>query len=117
VSVQSKDSKTIYMDSIQGIIWDLDNTLYRLDEALEHSFNLAIAKSAIALGVPLTLEQASEMAHRSFIEYGFSGKVFIDRYDISYEKLHFDFHKYLDESVVEGSIKTRNLFRDLNLGN
>ena len=36
--------------SIKGILWDLDNTLYHLDTAMEDSFNLAIARAVIEYG-------------------------------------------------------------------
>ena len=116
MKVQQKIEDEISFAEVGGVIWDLDNTLYRLDEALEKTFNLAIARSAIALGVDMTLEEACEAARQSYIDFGFSGKVFTEKFGVDYEKMHFHFHTYLDETVVEKSLETKKLFDELNLG-
>ena len=115
IEMQQKNKESQDYSNIEAIVWDLDNTLYRLDEALEHTFNLAIAKTVISMGVDLELEEASRLAHASFEEFGFSGRVFIKEYGINYEDLHFGFHKYLDEKIVERSLETKDLFSELNL--
>ena len=33
--------------SVKGIVWDLDDTLYRQDELIKHAFNVAIARAAV----------------------------------------------------------------------
>lgn len=103
--------------NIGGIIWDLDNTLYRLDEAIIHAFNLSIARMAIEAGAPLSLEQAVALGKRSFEENGYSGRVFIERYGMDQKELHYNFHKTIDETVIKKSQKVKQLFSELNLSN
>lgn len=103
------------LTAIEGIIWDLDNTLYRLDEVLQEAFNLSVARAAIDAGVPLRLGEAAKLARKSFLENGYSGQVFIDDYGISQRNLHFEFHGFLDETVIEKSQDTRALFVTLAL--
>lgn len=100
---------------IRGIIWDLDNTLYRLDEAIIHAFNIAIAKIAREEGVNASMKEAIDMAIRSFEETGYSGTVFIRDHNIDQELLHFNFHKGIDEKVIQKSLETKQLFADINL--
>src|ERR1051325_10964315 len=85
---------------LRGIIWDLDNTLYRVDRAMEDAFHFAVARAVIEAGVDLPFKQAADMAHQSFLKYGHSGRVFIDRYGLDAQKLHFSYHGYIDETVI-----------------
>lgn len=119
VKVQHKESITVSekvdFPDIRGIIWDLDNTLYRLDEAIIHAFNLSIAKIAREEGVDASMEEVIDMAIRSFEETGYSGTVFIRDHNIDQELLHYNFHKGIDEKVIEKSLETKDLFTDINL--
>jgi putative hydrolase of the HAD superfamily len=102
---------------IRGVIWDLDNTLYRLDEALVHAFNLSIARMAVQAGVPLTLEEAVDLGKKSFEESGYSGRVFIDKYGMDQHDLHYNFHRNIDETAIIKSVEVYKLFSELNLSN
>lgn len=103
------------LSDLQGVIWDLDNTLYRVDRAIEDAFHYAVARAVIAAGVDLPFKLAAEMARDSFLKYGHSGKVFIDRYGLNSEKLHFAYHGYIDETVIAKSVEQRDLFELLPL--
>ncbi len=96
--------------SLQGALWDLDNTLYRLDAALEKQFNLAVAKAAVHWGVPLTLPQAVELAEESYLKHRYSGYEFMARYKISHDDMHYMTDMFLDEGIVQKNIETRDLF-------
>lgn len=104
-------------DDIRGIIWDLDNTLYRLDDAIIHAFNLSIARMVREAGVDVPMDEAVDMAVRSFEETGYSGTVFIRDFDIDQEHLHYNFHKGIDATVIAKSLETKKMFADVNLSN
>jgi putative hydrolase of the HAD superfamily len=102
--------------NLKGIIWDLDNTLYRLDDAMAHAFNLSVARAAIAGGgLDMTFEEAASIAAKSYEDHGYSGRVFIEEYGISRNHLHFEYYGYLDETVIEKSKKVNELFTELDL--
>lgn len=89
--------------NLRGMLWDLDNTLYRLDEMLEGIFNVATARAALDAGVPLTLEEAAALARTSYEKTGLSGTYFIEHYNLDRQTLHFAVHKHLDEKVINAS--------------
>jgi len=103
------------LSGLRGIVWDLDNTLYRVDRAMEDAFHYAVARAVIEAGVVLPFKQAADMAHQSFLKYGHSGRVFIDRYGLNPQKLHFSYHGYIDETVIIKSIEQRDLFSSLSI--
>jgi putative hydrolase of the HAD superfamily len=103
------------LPELKGIVWDLDNTLYRLDRAMEDAFHYAVARAVIEAGVDLPFKQAADMAHQSFLKYGNSGRVFIDRYGIDPEKFHFSYHGFIDEKIITKSIEQKELFESLPL--
>jgi putative hydrolase of the HAD superfamily len=97
----------------RGIIWDLDNTLYRLNEALSHSFNHAIARAVREAGIDKPLEEIVVLAEKSFAAYGYSGRVFVQEFGIDREYLHYTAHGYIDQTVIEASRHTVELFEKL----
>lgn len=97
-------------NSIYGILWDLDNTLYRLDKAIEEGFHLAIAKAAIEHGADLSLDEAMNISRESFIKHRYSGHEFMLRYSISQHDIHFMTDKHLDRGLVQKCEETCDLF-------
>lgn len=95
---------------ITGALWDLDNTLYRLDHLMERAFNHAVARAALDLGVELDLDRAVELAHQSYRQHGFSGHDFVQVHGLNRLDLHHKFHEFIDESVIEKNHQTRDLF-------
>ncbi|WP_435640780.1 HAD family hydrolase [Micavibrio aeruginosavorus] len=105
-----KSKSPIIDRDISGVLWDLDNTLYRLDAMIEHAFNHAVARAALSLGVALPLDEAVTMAHQSYVDHGFSGYRFLQDYGLNRLDLHHRFHDYIDETVIAKNNETRDLF-------
>lgn len=91
--------------NLEGLLWDLDNTLYRLDELLEEAFNIAVAHAAQDCGLSMPFDDAVTMARRSFAETGYSGRYFITEHGIDRDLLHHRFHDHLDETVIVKSVE------------
>jgi putative hydrolase of the HAD superfamily len=100
---------------IKGIVWDLDNTLYRLDDAMTQAFHTAIGKAVIEAGVDLDLETTVALAKKSFEEFGYSGRIFVRDYGIDDEWLHHKFHGYINETLITKSMETVDMFRRTDL--
>lgn len=92
-----------------GMLWDLDNTLYRLEDMLEDAFNVAIARAAIDCGVVMDFDDAVAMARTSYEKTGYSGRYFLEHYDIGRDALHFAFHRNLDEKIINVSLELQEL--------
>jgi putative hydrolase of the HAD superfamily len=98
------------MPPIQGILWDLDNTLYYLDEALETAFNIAVARAAIEHGIDISLDDAISISQESFRTHRYSGYEFMTRYNIPQRDIHFMTDRHLDHSLVQKCEETCRLF-------
>lgn len=86
---------------IQGVIWDLDNTLYRFTEAFYQSCTQAAAQAAQELGINLSYEDTLKLAERSEEEYGYSMHGYVTDHGLTYASLHFPFHQRIDETVID----------------
>jgi FMN phosphatase YigB (HAD superfamily) len=86
---------------VSGIIWDLDNTLYRFTDDFLKSCTKAAAKAAQELGINLSYEDTLKLAERSEIEHGYSMHGYVTDHGLSYASLHFPFHENIDETVIE----------------
>ncbi len=86
---------------LKGILWDLDNTLYRFNNAFTTHFNHMMARAAIELGVPISADEAFLLAEKSMADHGFSGKIFIERYGLKHPDLHMLVHEYADVNMIE----------------
>lgn len=84
---------------IRGIIWDLDNTLYRYDAPFIEACNIAAAKQAIAMGLDLPFEEALALATESEKTYGSSFRLFAER-GLLYRDFHFPYHDAVDTTIV-----------------
>lgn len=92
---------TLQRDQIQGIIWDLDNTLYRFTDGFYRSCTEAAAAAAKEVGINLSYEDTLKLAERSEEEHGYSMHGYVTEHGISYASLHFSFHQRIDENVVQ----------------
>lgn len=99
---------------IRGIIWDLDNTLYRFDDALIHGFHVAMAQAAIDSGLVMNLNTAVDIARRSYAEHGQSGYTFTHTYGIPFADIHHGFHHYINEKLIAACSETRSRFERLD---
>lgn len=85
---------------IRGVVWDLDNTLYRFTDAFYQSCTQAAAQAAQELGIDLSYEDTLKLAERSEDEYGYSMHGYVTEHGLSYASLHFPFHQRIDETVI-----------------
>ena len=95
--------------ALRGILWDLDNTLYRLDDMLEDAFNVAIARAAIDCGLVMDFDDAVAMARTAYEKTGYSGRYFVEQYGIARDPLHFAFHRHLNEKIINASQELQHL--------
>lgn len=92
---------TLDLARIKGVIWDLDNTLYRFTDTFYRSCTLAAAEAAQELGINLSYEDTLKLAERSEEEYGYSMHGYVTDHGLTYASLHFPFHEKIDETVIE----------------
>lgn len=85
---------------VKGVIWDLDNTLYRFTDELKHACNRAAAQAAKSQGFDLSDEETLKIAERSEEEHGYSLHVYITDHGLFYADLHIPFHEAIDETVI-----------------
>lgn len=89
------------LSHVKGLIWDLDNTLYRFDAAFEKACNIAAARTVQTLLPEITYEEALQTAEESYAEHGYSGRKLVERYGIVYSDYHYLYHDTIDESIIE----------------
>jgi putative hydrolase of the HAD superfamily len=105
------------LSHIKGLIWDLDNTLYRFDQAFEKACNIAAARTVQQLMPDVGFDEAFEAAEQSYIEHGYSGKTLVERYGLAYSDYHYLYHDTIDESVIERNDAILMALSDINLPN
>lgn len=92
---------TVDIERVYGVIFDLDNTLYRFTDEFYRACNLAAAAAAQEMGISLSYEDTLKLAERSEQEYGYSMHGYVTDHGLSYASLHFPFHQKIDETVIE----------------
>ena len=112
--MQESEQHTFFKN-IKGVIWDLDNTLYRFDEGFEKACHIAAAKAAIKGGLDKDFEQAFEMSLKSYELYGHSCQLFTVEYQIDSKILHHDYHEFINEKIIEKSLEVVSLFEQTSL--
>lgn len=91
----------ISCDRIDGIVFDLDGTLYRDDgEAMDSAYESAGVAAALAAGALLSAEAALLVARKSFASHGYYAKGF-EAYGVDPEDFHFRFHIHLKDEAME----------------
>lgn len=105
------------LSHIKGLIWDLDNTLYRFDQAFEKACNIAAARTVQQLMPSVTFEEAFAAAEKSYLEHGHSGKMLIEQYGIAYSDYHYLYHDTIDESIIERNEAILMALGDIDLPN
>ncbi len=114
VIYHSRDAKE-RLSHAKGVVWDLDNTLYRVDKILEEHFHLSVARAVVAAGIKMSLEEAQDMARLSSEKYGQNAQIFIDRYGLNIRSVHEEYHDYSDEKLIKANEEICNLFAQQNL--
>jgi pyrimidine 5'-nucleotidase len=100
---------------IQGVIWDLDNTLYRFTDEFYRACTVAAAQAAQELGISLSYEDTLRLAERSEQEYGYSMHGYVTDHGLSYASLHFPFHQKIDETVIDKIDGVKEALKHLKL--
>ena len=103
------------LSQVEGVIWDLDNTLYRFEGDFEQLCHVAAAQAAIKGGVQMTHEQALEVCLQSYDRYGHSYRLFIEEHKMDQVQLHYDFHSFIDEKLIRKSLELIALFEKTHL--
>ena len=106
---------TLDPSRIQGIIFDLDNTLYHFTDAFYRDCTMAAAEAAQELGISLSFEDTLKLAERSEQEYGYSMHGYVVDHGIAYADLHFPYHEKIDETVVGKIDGVRSALKMLNI--
>ena len=88
------------LNHIEGIIWDLDDTLYSVTPDLHQSMRESVARAVVKMGYPITFEEALIMAERSQAEYRLTVKMLCDEFNIDKRDLHIPFHAEMDHTVT-----------------
>ncbi len=97
---------------LSGLVWDLDNTLYRFDDAFKHACNIAAARAAIKGGVDMEIDEAIAFGWKSYREKGYSITLFIEQFQLDVTRMHHDFHHFIDEKLIAACQDTAQAFRD-----
>ena len=103
------------LKDIQGIIWDLDGTLYRFDELFKDACNRAAAQAASTILARYTYEEAYVRTVQSEIDHGFSLRWFHDETGLPFEDMHFLYHDSVDEKVIARNDEMADALRALHL--
>lgn len=78
----------------RNIIWDLDNTLYRITPEFADMLDEATAVAAIKdLGINLSFDEAKAKVKESYMTYRDGGEIFVREYGISPKDMFFAYHK------------------------
>lgn len=99
---------------IEGIVWDLDGTLYRYDVLFKQACNLAAARTAIDLGLEMALDEAVDLATRSEELYGSSFRLFAER-GIKYDEFHHPYHRAVDTTILRKNAEMRIELQSLGM--
>lgn len=102
------------LSHIRGIIWDLDGTLYRYDDAFRHACNLAASRLAIKMGLDLAPEDALALAIESEATYGNSFKLFGER-GLVYRDFHIPYHDAVDVTILQKNAAMKKALERLEL--
>ncbi|QQG36292.1 MAG: HAD hydrolase-like protein [Micavibrio aeruginosavorus] len=99
----------------RGILWDLDNTLYPLTPNFSNHFNARLADVAREWGVDLPHAELVALAEKSMRDYGYSGRIFIERFGFDRAALHHRIHEVADETLLSGTAELADHLEHLTL--
>lgn len=88
------------LSHIQGIIWDLDDTLYGVTPDLHRSMRESVARAVIKMGYPISYEDALAMAEQSQHKHRLTVQMLVDQFEINPRDLHLPFHAEMDHTVI-----------------
>lgn len=88
------------LSHIQGIIWDLDDTLYSVTEDLHESMRQSVARAVVKMGYPISYEDALKMAEQSQHKHRMTVQMLVEHFEINPRDLHLPFHAEMDHMVI-----------------
>ena len=84
------------------IIWDLDNTLYRITPEIADTLDETMAQALVEdLGVALSLQECKALVKQSYKTYRDGGEYFYQNYGISPKDLSFYYNKRNPVHLIE----------------
>jgi putative hydrolase of the HAD superfamily len=86
--------------SITGIIWDLDNTIYKYEGEYQPVFCHAAAMAALDNGFDASFDEAFALAMDGAQNYKLSNHHFLNTHNMPIEQYHHDFHTYINEEDI-----------------
>ena len=89
------------LSKIKGIIWDLDDTLYRVTPDLHRSMRESVARAVIKMGYDIAYDDALALAEESQEKHRLTVKLLIDKFGIEKRDLHLPFHAEMDHKVTD----------------
>lgn len=88
------------LQNIKGIIWDLDDTLYKVTPALHQSMRESVARAVVKMGYDISFEDALKMAIESQEKHRLTVKMLVDKFGIEKRDMHLPFHAEMDHKVT-----------------
>lgn len=88
------------LSHIEGVIWDLDDTLYSVTDALHQSMRESVARAVTKMGYPISYEDALAMAEQSQEKHRLTVQMLVDHFEINPRDLHLPFHAEMDHMVI-----------------
>jgi len=98
------------LSHIQGVIWDLDDTLYSVTPALQQSMRESVARAVVKMGYGISFENALMMAEESQDKHRLTVKMLVDKFNIGKQDLHIPFHAEMDHTVIEPVVELPTAF-------
>ncbi len=87
--------------SKKAVIWDLDNTLYRITPDFADKLDEVMAQALVEdLGVKIPLDQCKALVKESYKEYRDGGEVFFHQYGITPEALSTAYHQRIPVEMI-----------------
>ena len=93
------------------IIWDLDNTLYRITPEFADMLDVAMASALVYdLGVPMTLEECTAQVKKSYKVFRDGGEYFFQNHGVNPKDL---FRTYFNHKPVHKIVPYADLYEKL----
>jgi len=89
------------LSHINGIIWDLDDTLYSVTPKLHQSMRESVARAVIKMGYDISYDDALAMAEESQEKHRLTVKMLVDKFGVEKRDLHIPFHAEMDHTVTD----------------
>lgn len=87
--------------SKKAVIWDLDNTLYRITPDFADKLDGVMAEALIMdLGVQLPLDDCKALVKKSYKEFRDGGEIFFKQYGITPESLSVAYHQRIPVHLI-----------------